>query len=89
MISLSYSSFNSYSVDFNEDGIRQPYEWPDVLASIANYLRKNGYQINSSNYDRGGDIWKAIYAYNHADNYVMAVLELTEKIRERASIETQ
>jgi len=78
------SSFNSYSVDFNEDGIRQPYEWPDVLASIANYLRRNGYQINSTNYDRGGDIWKAIYAYNHADNYVMAVLELTEKIRERA-----
>jgi len=77
------SSFNSYSVDFNQDGIRGPYEWPDVLASIANYLRRNGYQMNSSNYDRNGDIWKSVYAYNHADNYVMAVLELTEKIRTR------
>ena len=44
------SSFNNYSVDFNEDGIREPYAWPDVLASIANYLRKNGYKANSKNY---------------------------------------
>jgi membrane-bound lytic murein transglycosylase B len=77
------SSFNNYAVDFNEDGIREPYEWPDVLASIANYLRRNGYQMNSTNYKRDGDIWKSIYAYNHADNYVMAVLELSEKIRKR------
>ena len=77
------SSFNRYAVDFNEDGIRKPYEWPDVLASIANYLRRNGYQMNSTNYKRDGDIWKSIYAYNHADNYVMAVLELSEKIRKR------
>jgi len=77
------SSFNRYSVDYNEDGVREPYGWPDVLGSIANYLRMNGYQPNSSNYDRDGDIWDAIYAYNHADNYVMAVLELMEKIRER------
>ncbi|MBH08786.1 MAG: hypothetical protein CMG74_00255 [Candidatus Marinimicrobia bacterium] len=77
------SSFNNYAVDFNKDGIRQPYEWPDVLASIANYLRRNGYKENSNNYDRNGDIWKSIYAYNHADNYVMAVLELAEEIRKR------
>ena len=37
----------------------------------------------SNNYDRNGDIWKSIYAYNHADNYVMAVLELAEEIRKR------
>mgnify|MGYP001357297010 FL=1 len=77
------SSFNRYSVDYNENGVREPYGWADVLGSIANYLRMNGYQPNSANYDRDGDIWDAIYAYNHADNYVMAVLELMEKIRER------
>ena len=75
------SSFNNYSVDFNEDGVRQPYGWPDVLASIANYLRRNGYKPNSNNYDRDGDIWKSIYAYNHANNYVMAVLELRNEIK--------
>ncbi|MBT3827640.1 lytic murein transglycosylase [bacterium] len=77
------SSFNRYSVDFNEDGIKEPYGWPDVLGSIANYLIKNGYNANSRNYERDGDIWKSIYAYNHADNYVMAVLELSKKIRKR------
>lgn len=77
------SSFTRYSVDFNENGIREPYSWPDVLGSIANYLRMNGYSANSKDYGKDGDIYKAVYAYNHADNYVMAVLELTEKIRDR------
>ena len=77
------SSFTTYSVDFNDNGIREPYSWPDVLGSIANYLRLNGYSSNSEDYSKQGDIYKAIYAYNHADNYVMAVLELTEEIRKR------
>ena len=77
------SSFNRFSVDFNGDGTRQPYSWPDVLGSIANYLRRNGYQPNSVNRERNGDVWKAIYAYNHADNYVMAILELSQIIQER------
>jgi len=79
------SSFTQYSVDFNENGVREPYSWPDVLGSIANYLRMNGYKMNSNNYQKNGDIYKSIFAYNHADNYVMAVLELTEKIRERST----
>jgi membrane-bound lytic murein transglycosylase B len=78
------SSFTTYSIDYDKNGIREPYSWPDVLGSIANYLRMNGYKAKSNNYDKNGDIWKSIYAYNHADNYVMAVLELTEKIRKRA-----
>ena len=77
------SSFTRFAVDFDEDGVRRPHDWPDVLASISNYQRRNGYVANSSNYERSGDIWKSIWAYNHADNYVMAVLELSEKIRER------
>tara|TARA_B100000676_G_C18063279_1_gene839233 strand:+ start:741 stop:1535 length:795 start_codon:yes stop_codon:yes gene_type:complete len=77
------SSFTRYSVDFNENGVREPYSWEDVLGSIANYLRMNGYKANSKNYEKSGDIYKAIFAYNHADNYVMAVMELTEEIRRR------
>ena len=79
------SSFTRYSVDFNENGVREPYSWPDVLGSIANYLRMNGYKKNSNDYHKSGDIYKSVYAYNHADNYVMAVLELTERIRERCT----
>jgi membrane-bound lytic murein transglycosylase B len=81
------SSFTRYSVDFNQNGVREPYSWPDVLGSIANYLRLNGYLSKSKDYGKDGDIYKSIYAYNHADNYVMAVLELTEKIRERVNAE--
>ena len=79
------SSFNRFSVDFDKDGVRRPHDWPDVLASIANYLRKNGYIPGSTNYNKGGDIWKSVWSYNHSDNYVMAVLGLTEKIRDRCS----
>jgi len=79
------SSFNRFSVDFDGDGVRRPHDWPDVLGSIANYLIKNGYTPGSNNYKKGGDIWKSVWAYNHSDNYVMAVLGLTEKIRERCS----
>ena len=79
------SSFNRYSVDFDNDGVRRPHDWPDVVGSIAHYLIKNGYIPGSSNYSKGGDIWKSVWAYNHSDNYVMAVLGLTEKIRDRSS----
>ena len=79
------SSFTRYSVDFNGNGVREPYSWPDVLGSIANYLRMNGYKKDSDNYQKDGDIYKSVYAYNHAHNYVMAVLELTEQIRERCT----
>ena len=79
------SSFTRYSVDFNNNGVREPYSWPDVLGSIANYLRMNGYGASSSDYSKEGDIYKSVFAYNHADNYVMAVLELAEKIRERVT----
>jgi len=83
------SSFNNFSVDFDEDGVRQPYAWPDVLGSIANYLRRNGHNPSSTNYEKNGDIWKSVYAYNHSNNYVMAVLELREKIQERVLSEQE
>ena len=47
----------------------------------------NGYKADSKDYGKNGDIWKSIYAYNHADNYVMAVLELNEKIKKRVQSE--
>ena len=56
----------------------KPYDWEDVFASIANYLIKNGYP--TSEYD-DGKVYKSIYAYNHADNYVKAVLGLSAEIK--------
>lgn len=73
------SSFNRFAVDFDGDGVRQAYEWPDVMASIANYLVKNGYPSND--YSDQDKVYKAVYSYNHSDNYVKAVLELRDELQ--------
>ncbi len=75
------SSFNAYAIDFDGDGTRDPYEWPDVLASISNYLVRNGYQPGETDYSPSGSIWRGIYAYNHSDNYVKVVLELRAEVK--------
>ena len=73
------SSFNAFAVDGNGDGVRQPYAWADVFASVGNYLVKNGYPV-SNNADKK-QVYKSVYAYNHADNYVKAVLELRDELK--------
>ena len=44
------SSFNKLSVDYNGDGKKDPYDWEDVLGSIAFYLTENGYPKNDFNF---------------------------------------
>lgn len=74
------SSFNRFAVDYDGDGLSDPYGWPDVLASIAHYFIAHGYDTKSADFARGSANWKAIYAYNHDENYVRAVLRLREGI---------
>lgn len=74
------SSFRGYAVDFDGDGVREPFDWPDVLASMANYLVKNGYAKGSDNFSKDSPNWKSVYSYNPALNYVKVVLELREAI---------
>ena len=76
------SSFNRFAVDFDGDGVRRFNEWADVMASIANYLIKNGYEPGGS-FERNSKNWKSVYAYNHHDNYVMAVLDLRLEYKQR------
>ena len=73
------SSFNTYAADGNGDGIRKPYEWSDVFASVGNYLAKNGYPVN--NHSDQKKVYQSVFAYNHADNYVKAVLELRNELK--------
>jgi membrane-bound lytic murein transglycosylase B len=73
------SSFNAFAADGNGDGVRQPYAWADVFASVGNYLVKNGYPV-SNNADTK-QVYKSVYTYNRADNYVKAVLELRDKLK--------
>ena len=79
------TSFKSYAKDGNKDGIRQPFVWADVFASIANYLVKNGYPVNDKSDSK--KVYKSVYAYNHADNYVKAVLELREELNKKIIID--
>lgn len=76
------SSFNRFAIDFDKDGVRRFDEWADVMASIANYLLKHGYESGGS-FERDSKNWDSVYAYNHHDNYVMAVLDLRLEYKKR------
>jgi murein DD-endopeptidase MepM/ murein hydrolase activator NlpD len=58
-------SWQTYGVDANEDGRKDPYNPVDAIFAAARYLRAAGAET---------DLAKAIYAYNHADWYVDSVL---------------
>jgi murein DD-endopeptidase MepM/ murein hydrolase activator NlpD len=59
------SSWTTYGVDANGDGLKDPYNPVDAIFAAARYLRAAG---------ADQDLAKAIFAYNHADWYVQSVL---------------
>jgi murein DD-endopeptidase MepM/ murein hydrolase activator NlpD len=59
------SSWETYGVDANGDGVRDPYNPEDAIFAAASYLRAAGMP---------SDTYGAIYSYNHADWYVAEVL---------------
>jgi membrane-bound lytic murein transglycosylase B len=61
------STWAMYGVDGDGDGVANIGDSDDAIYSAANYLAASG----ASN----GDIYSAIYAYNHADWYVNQVLD--------------
>lgn len=74
------SSFNRFAVDHDGDGLRAHDQWPDVLASIANYLIKNGFKKGSVDYSENSANWDGIYAYNHSNHYVRVVIEFRNEL---------
>ncbi len=63
------SSYLRYAVDGNNDGVINLFDFHDAMASIANYLKAHGWQKGNHETNR-----KALWAYNHCDSYVKAVL---------------
>jgi membrane-bound lytic murein transglycosylase B len=63
------SSYLRYAVDGNNDGVIDLFNFHDAMASIASYLKLHGWQKGNHETNR-----KAVWAYNHCDNYVKAVL---------------
>jgi cell wall-associated NlpC family hydrolase len=60
------NTFGSYAVDADGGGA-DVYNPPDAVFTAANYLCRNGAE-------RGADVARAVFAYNHADWYVTKVL---------------
>ncbi|HWB68875.1 MAG TPA: lytic murein transglycosylase [Solirubrobacterales bacterium] len=59
------STWESYGVDANGDGVKDPYNPEDAIFAAARYLSAAGMPA---------DTYNAIFAYNHADWYVAEVL---------------
>lgn len=59
-------AYGGYGTDGNGDGVADPYNLTDALYSAANYLAKNG--------AADGELEKAIYQYNHSDEYVEDIM---------------
>lgn len=70
------SSFRKYGADGNRDGTVDLDNPADAFASIANYLKSFGWSRQDAVKNKG-----AVYAYNHCDNYVQAVLAYARAIR--------
>src|SRR6266508_3103582 len=54
------NTFGAYAVDGDGNGISDVYHPADAIFTAANYLCRNGG-------GRGGDLSRAVFAYNHAD----------------------
>lgn len=68
------SSYISWAVDGNGDGVIDLFDLDDAVFSIANYLKINGWT------DAVEDKRKAVFHYNNSDDYVDAVLKLADKV---------
>ena len=63
------TSYLQYAVDGDGDGLADLFNVKDALTSIASYLKANGWDKANREKQK-----KAIWAYNHCDSYVKAVL---------------
>jgi membrane-bound lytic murein transglycosylase B len=70
------SSYVKYGVDGNDDGIVDLHNLTDAFASMANYLKAFGWSIDDPAKKK-----EALYAYNHCENYVRAVLAYAQALK--------
>jgi len=70
------TSYTKYAIDGNNDGTVDLFDFPDATASIANYLKAHGWEKDSPEKN-----WKAVYAYNHCDEYVKAIFAYAKALK--------
>ena len=57
-----------------------PFSIEDTIFSIENYLHRNG--LSGGNMSNRNRRYRAVYAYNHSDAYVQAVLHIYDGLRD-------
>ncbi len=72
------SSIKVFGADGDGDGRIDLYNDTDAIASVCNYLRKNGWKADRAARAQRRVIWK----YNHSPLYVETVLNVAERISE-------
>ncbi|KQC08112.1 MAG: hypothetical protein APR62_05420 [Smithella sp. SDB] len=75
------SSLQSFFIDSNgiDDDV-DPFDIEDTIFSVENYLYKNN--LTGENIDDYNRKYKAVFAYNHSDVYVKAVLYIYDHLRD-------
>lgn len=72
------SSCLAYAVDGNEDGLIDLYDFKDAAASVANYLKINGWRAGLDRAARE----KVVWSYNHSRLYCSTVVELVYRLHD-------
>lgn len=70
-------TWDSFGVDADGDGGKDPYSVPDSIFATANYLSASG---------APADWHAALFAYNHDDAYVQKVLETSEGFESEVAV---
>jgi len=74
------SSLQRFFIDSNGmDDDTDPFSIEDTIFSVENYLYNS--DLSGNNIDNDGSRYKAVYAYNHSDVYVRAVLYIYDGLR--------
>ncbi|HDS15775.1 MAG TPA: lytic murein transglycosylase [Proteobacteria bacterium] len=71
------SSCLNYAVDGNGDGRIDLYDFKDAAASVAHYLKKNGWRPGLDRQAREDVVW----SYNHSKLYCRTVVELAYRLQ--------
>ncbi len=61
-------------------GKKDPFNWEDVIGSVAFYLVENGYPKNDYNFTYKSKAWRAIRTYNRSDKYANIIIDLRNEI---------
>ncbi|MBN1474070.1 MAG: lytic murein transglycosylase [Syntrophaceae bacterium] len=70
------STFNSYGIDGDGDGLASPFNMKDAKASMAHYLKRSGWSEKASVEKKR----KAIFQYNRSQIYVNTIMMLYEEL---------